>query len=354
MENKNNKHSSFEPQNNQNKAEANMTIGQSSASHDNVPNSNQQQQTSMYQWPYYTSQNSTQAPWQQFPLPQQSHVFWPQLFGTNIPPFIQSFNANGFHANPNVLEATFSTTQHLVPNMSYHVGYTFPGSLAPWNQSSCLAQMNQLQHAYVPNFAEAQSTETAKLWSIVCKLQAEVSDYKARITKLEEEVSSLKKHKVEKSINEIVSTIPVGTGQPRKRGRPSKKSSTSINAFLHESQLAHGRKPMLSKPQFEIKSPIFKTVVLKKVENNEISTHSTKCIGNTSNVNLERTYRTPSHDTPRNVLNATRQQGANITLGCNFENEKNASEEQKDGIVGSTEDENEEETGDEEGSSSSA
>jgi hypothetical protein len=27
---------------------------------------------------------------------------------------------------------------------------------APWNQSSCLAQMNQLQHAYVPNFAEAQ------------------------------------------------------------------------------------------------------------------------------------------------------------------------------------------------------
>jgi hypothetical protein len=189
---------------------------------------------------------------------------------------------------------------------------------------------------------------------MVNKLQAEVSDYKARLTKLEEEVSSLKKHKVEKPINEIVSTIPEGTGQPRKRGRPSKKSSTSINAFLHESQIAHGRKPILSKPQFEIKSPIFKTVVLKKVENNEISTHSTKCIGNTSNVNLERTYRTPSDDTPRNVLNATHQLGVNITHGRNFENEKNASEEQKDGIVGSTEDENEEETGDEEGTSSSA
>jgi hypothetical protein len=108
-----------------------MTIGQSSGSqsHDNVPNSNQQQQTSMYQWPYYTSQNSTQAPWQQFPLPQQSHVFWPQLFGANIPPIFQTFNANGFQANPNVLEATSSTTQHLFPNMSYHVGYTFPGSL---------------------------------------------------------------------------------------------------------------------------------------------------------------------------------------------------------------------------------
>jgi hypothetical protein len=94
-------------------------------------------------------------------------------------------------------------------------------------------------------------------------LQAEVSDYKARITKLEEEVSSLKKHKVEKSINEIVSTIPVGTGQPRKRGRPSMKSSTSINA-LHESQLAHGQKPAPSKSLFEIKSPIIKTFVLEK------------------------------------------------------------------------------------------
>ncbi|PNX71728.1 hypothetical protein L195_g027611 [Trifolium pratense] len=348
--NKNNKHSSFEPQNNQDKAEANMTLGQSNASHDNVPNSNQQQQTSMYQWPYYTSQNSTQAPWQQFPLPQQSHVFWPQLFVTNIPPFFQSFNANGLQAIPIVPEATSSTTQHLVPNMSYHVGYTFPGSLVPWNQSSCLAQMNQLQHPYVPNVVEAQSTETAKLWSMVNKLQAEVSDYKARLTKLEEEVSSLKKHKVEKPINEILSTIPVGTAQPRKRGRPSKKSSNSINA-LHGSQLAHGRKPAPSQPQLVMKSPIFKTVVLEKVENKEISTHSAKHIGNTGNVNLDRTYRTPSQDSARHVLNATHQQGVNITHGHNFEN---ASKEQKDGNVGSTEDENEEETGDEEGTSSSA
>jgi hypothetical protein len=57
------------------------------------------------------------------------HNFWPQLFGANIPPIFQTFNANGFQANPNVSEATPSTTQHLVPNMSYQVGYTFPGSL---------------------------------------------------------------------------------------------------------------------------------------------------------------------------------------------------------------------------------
>jgi hypothetical protein len=131
-------------------------------------------------------------------------------------------------------------------------------------------------------------------------LQAEVSDYKARITKLEEEVSSLKKHKVEKPINEIVSTIPVGTGQPRKRGRPSRKSSTSINA-LHESQVAHGQKPAPSKSLFEIKSPIIKSFVLEK----------------------GRWY------------------------------EQNVSKEQQCGTVGSTEDENEEETGDEEGTSSS-
>ncbi|MCI79364.1 hypothetical protein A2U01_0100635, partial [Trifolium medium] len=64
--------------------------------------------------------------------------------------------------------------------------------------------------------------------------------------------------------------------------------------------------------------------------------------------------RAPSQDSARHVLNATHQPGGNITHGRNFENEKNASKEQKDGIVGSTEDENEEESGDEEGTSSSA
>lgn len=101
-------------QSNQDKAEQNMTLGHGSSLHDNVPSSNQQQQQpSMFQWPY-TTQNPTQAPWQQLPHPQQgNHLFCrPQLFG--------------WHANPVVPQAISATTQNLVPNMYYSVGYTFP------------------------------------------------------------------------------------------------------------------------------------------------------------------------------------------------------------------------------------
>jgi hypothetical protein len=52
-----------------------------------------------------------------------------------------------------------------------------------------------------------------QLWSMVNKLQVELSEYKERLTRLEEEVSSLKKHKVEKSTNDIVRTILVGIEQ---------------------------------------------------------------------------------------------------------------------------------------------
>lgn len=116
--------------------------------------------------------------------------------------------------------------------------------------------------------------ENAQLRSLIDKLQAEVSDYKDRLTKIEEKVSSLK-HKVEEPTNEVVETIPVGTVQPSKRGRPPKRSLASVDA-LHESQpRARGRKPAVSKPQFESRSPFFEKVVLKKVENKEIASHST-------------------------------------------------------------------------------
>lgn len=52
-----------------------------------------------------------------------------------------------------------------------------------------------------------------QLWSMVNKLQVELSEYKERLTRLEGEVSSLKKHKVEKSTNEIVRTSLVGIEQ---------------------------------------------------------------------------------------------------------------------------------------------
>ncbi|KAJ1414584.1 hypothetical protein SESBI_18834 [Sesbania bispinosa] len=339
-----------EPQNKQDKAQPNVTPGLStkisSPSHDYTPNSNQQQQPSIIQWPY-TPQNATeqllaisiptQAPlpralnlWQQIPHPQQGQVFaqstlpfWqPQppstggpLLGANVPAIFQSFCDTGWHANPVVPGGTSLTTQSLVPNMCYHVGYTFPSFPGPGDSSSFLAQMHQLQHPYVHNFPgalgfssatpwmpgclasgehafqrgiirppaklsqkhqqlwEAQSMENVQLWSLVNKLQAEVSDYKGRLMKLEEEVSSLK-HKVEKPTNEVIGNIPVGTGQPSKRGRP-KRSSASVNA-LHESQpqTRTRKSSLINKAQFEIKSPIFEKVILRKVENKEIANHS--------------------------------------------------------------------------------
>jgi len=161
---------------------------------------------------------------------------------------------------------------------------------------------------------------------MVNKLQAEVSDYKARLTMLEQEVSSLK--------NEIVTAIPTLAGQPRKRGRPSKQSS--IIALYQSQPLAHGKKPAPAKSQFECKSPIFEKVILKKVDHQEIPVHSARYIGNTTG--------TPSQYPARHVLDATHQQGGNVTPGSNFANEKDPSEEEENGTLGSTEDENEDET----------
>ncbi|AES94469.2 hypothetical protein MTR_5g014750 [Medicago truncatula] len=284
------------------KAEPNTTLGHGSPLPGNVPSSNQQQQPSMFQWPY-PIQNAPQAPWQQLPHPQQgTQVFWPpQMLGWQAPPPVPG--------------ATSATNQNLVPNMYYSVGYPFPSFSGPWDPSSNLAQMHQLQHSHVLNSVEAQSKENAKLWSMVNKLQAEVSDYKARLTILEQEVSSLKKDKME--------------GQPRKRGRPAKLSP--INSLWVSQPLAHGKKPAPIKTQFESKSPIFEKVILKKVDHKEIPVRYARYIGNTAG--------TPSQYPARHVLDATHQQGGNVTPGSNFADEKDPSEEEENGTLGSIEDE---------------
>lgn len=140
-----------------------------------------------------------------------------------------------------------------------------------------------------------------QLRNTVSRLQDEVSNYNYRLTKIEEELSSLKlkaekstnetvrkevsplehraersvdeavrieflslKHQAEKPTNETVETIPVRTEQPRKRGRPRKLSIPSTDA-PHESQSrAIGKSPAPSKPQFKSKEPIFEKVILKE------------------------------------------------------------------------------------------
>ncbi|CAL0314359.1 unnamed protein product [Lupinus luteus] len=272
--------------------------------------------------------------WQQFL--HQVHVFaqstspfsQPQrLGGPNVPPIFQTWQA---HQTP-------------FPNMAYHVGYQLPGFPCPCNSSSWLGHMQQFDHSYcaynssgAPGFSsattmpscstsgkqsyeggtikqtaklsqkhqqlwEAQSVENFQLRSMVDKLQAEVSDYKDHLVKLEEEVASLKqdykgclvkleevsslKQKVETpKAAEVIGTIPVGTGQPPKRGRGRpKRSLASLEASHEPNPRAPGRKPALNPFQLESNSPIFEKVILKKVENKEISNHSTSRIAQQEN-----------------------------------------------------------------------
>ncbi|KAK7307707.1 hypothetical protein VNO77_41013 [Canavalia gladiata] len=330
--------------------ESNLTLcpnaKTSSPSHDSVPISNQQQQPSIVQWPYMP-QNATEQflsmhfptltpspgafnQWQQF---QQG-----QLFAQSTPPFWQPQQtvAGGPSLGANVPTiAPSSTTHTLVPNMCYP--YSFPGFSGPWNPSSCLGQLYQMQHPYAYSFPgaltfssaaprmpgcsasgehsfqigiirpaatlpqehqqlwEAQSVENVQLRSEINKLQAEVSDYMDRIKKLEEEVSSLKQ-KV--PTDKVIGTIPVRTRLPAKRGR-SKRSLISLDA-LHGSHPQTGsRKPVLNNPQFVSKSPIFEKVILKKVENKEIP------FGSTTTVQRENNNK---------ILNAVKDMGCNIQI----------------------------------------
>ncbi|GAU18428.1 hypothetical protein TSUD_231660 [Trifolium subterraneum] len=199
-------------------SESHITSSSNSPLHDNnIPNSNQPQQEPWPQIPYapqdathepwtqipYAPQNTTQAPWTQIPYaPQQGYSppfpFWsPQPFGANyISPIFPTFNA-------------------------------------PWDPSTYLAMRYPPQQFCEAQSCNAQLMENAQLWAMVSKLQAEISDCKDRLTKLKEEVSSLK-HEFERPTNEIVRTIPVGTRQPRKRGRRPEQSSSSEEA-LYES-----------------------------------------------------------------------------------------------------------------------
>ncbi|KAE9606837.1 hypothetical protein Lalb_Chr09g0323801 [Lupinus albus] len=310
--------------------------------------SNQQQQPPIVQWSY-TPQNATQQliavsfpnqasspevinQWQQFlhqlqvfsqSISPSSQPQWhsganPLLGGPNVPPNFQNWQA---HQTP-------------LPNMPYHVAYPFPGFPGPCNPSSWLGQMQQLQYSYAYNFPgapgfssatptmptcstsgkqtsesgsikptaklsqkhqklwEAQSVENVQLRSMVDKLQAEVSDYKDRLVKLEEEFSSLKqdyKNRITKleqvsslkqivetpKAAEVIQTIPVGTGQPAKRGRGRPKRLASIEESHEPHPRSRGRKPALNPFQLDNNSPIFEKVVLKRVANKEIPNHPT-------------------------------------------------------------------------------
>ncbi|TKY70699.1 hypothetical protein E2542_SST06990 [Spatholobus suberectus] len=335
-----------EPQDKQDNVNVGPSAKISSPSYDSGPNSNQQQQAPIVQWPY-TPQNATEQflamhfptqasppgalnQWQQLPHPQvfaqSASPFWqPHPPGANVSTIFQPFTDTGFPGGPS------STTQTLVPNMCYH--YTFPSFPCSWDPSSYMAQLYQMQHPYVYSFPgalnfssttpkvpdclasrehssqrgiirphakisqkhqqlwEAQSAENVQLWSVINKLQAEVSDYKDRLKKLEEEVSSFKQ-KAEVPTNKVIGTIPVETAQPsRKRGRP-KRSLASVDALYEPHLRAGDRKPAPSNslsqsksPFFEkVKSPIFEKVILKKVENKDIANRFTSV--KESNVNI--------------------------------------------------------------------
>ncbi|RDX65751.1 hypothetical protein CR513_55565, partial [Mucuna pruriens] len=332
-----------EPRSKQDNAQANVSVGRSaktsspSPSHDSTPNPNRQQQPPIVQWPY-TPQNATEQflamhfPTQASPpgaLSQWQQLPHPQVFAQSASPFWQSHPPGG----------PSSTTQPLVPNMYYH--YTFPGfpckyatfslhMARSWDPSSYMAQLYQMQHPYVYSVPgalsfssatprvpdclasgessfqrgiirphaklsqkhhqlwEAQSVENVQLWSVINKLQAEVSDCKDRLKKLEDEISTLKQ-KAEVPTNKVIGTIPAGTAQPlKKRGRP-KRSSTSVDASYESPHLrAGGRNPSLNNSPSQNKSPIFEKVILKKVGNKNIANRAdaTMVQRESNNVNI--------------------------------------------------------------------
>ncbi|MED6122269.1 hypothetical protein PIB30_038288 [Stylosanthes scabra] len=257
---------------------------------------------------------------------------WPSgvapFMGSNFPQIYQPFPPKGTTDPTYQGFGTSSTTQPKVPDICYPMPYPFPGFQGPCDPSSWLVQMQQLQHLYAYNFPgalgcfsaapiapgcsasgeqssqkgtirtpenlsqkhqqlwQAQSAENVQLWSIIHKLEAEVSDYKVRLTRLEEEVSSLKqkfavptRNEVKRNIplREVNGNIPLGTEQPRKRGRPRKRPLESVYPLHQESRpQTQGIKPAPpSKPLFEIKPCHFEKVILKKPHDEGVPNHST-------------------------------------------------------------------------------
>ncbi|XP_022631697.1 uncharacterized protein LOC106776620 isoform X2 [Vigna radiata var. radiata] len=315
-------------------------ISSSSPSLENTPNSNQQQQASIVQRPYNAQSASEQLSamdfpsqasaagalnqWHQYPhlFAQSASPFWqshppsavagPSL-GANVPTIYHPFTDTGFPAAPS------STTQ--TPPPSY------------WGPSSYMAQLYQMQHPYVHSFPDALNFSSAtpkvpncsasaenysqignikspseltqkyqQLWEaekaknvelrrVTHKLRAKVSGYKDKLKKLKKEVSSFKQ-KTELAFKQVNGTVPAGPTQPlKKRGRPN-LSLASVDALNESYLLAGGKRPSMcnslsqNKSPFEKVKPIFEKVILKKVENKEITTRfTTKMAQQENNVN---------------------------------------------------------------------
>ncbi|WCJ32067.1 hypothetical protein M5689_013511 [Euphorbia peplus] len=230
-----------------------------------------------------------------YPPSNQPQSFWMpphQHPGGNGPPFFHSFPP---HQYPN-----WQPNDHThVPNLHNQVGYAYPPCPGPWDPSSwwgrpplayafpgSYSQVSQ-HHPMTPPCStpseqssergiikplaklsqkhlqpwEAQSAENVKVWTVIDQLQSELSDFKSRVVKLEEEISSLKQTK-----GEPITCVTSTGGQPAKRGR-RKRSAALVDAL-----------PSLDEPRpctqgRKIREPIFEKVILSKAENNVIPVH---------------------------------------------------------------------------------
>ncbi|XP_022631698.1 uncharacterized protein LOC106776620 isoform X3 [Vigna radiata var. radiata] len=273
-----------------------------------------------HQYPHLFAQSASPF-WQSHP---PSAVAGPSL-GANVPTIYHPFTDTGFPAAPS------STTQTPPPSMCYN--YPFPVFPCYWGPSSYMAQLYQMQHPYVHSFPDALNFSSAtpkvpncsasaenysqignikspseltqkyqQLWEaekaknvelrrVTHKLRAKVSGYKDKLKKLKKEVSSFKQ-KTELAFKQVNGTVPAGPTQPlKKRGRPN-LSLASVDALNESYLLAGGKRPSMcnslsqNKSPFEKVKPIFEKVILKKVENKEITTRfTTKMAQQENNVN---------------------------------------------------------------------
>ncbi|XP_047151658.1 uncharacterized protein LOC124823496 isoform X1 [Vigna umbellata] len=289
--------------------------------------------------------------WQQYPhlFAQSASPFWQShppsavagpLLGANVPTIYHPFTDSGFPAAPS------STTQTPPPSMCYN--YPFPVFPCYWGPSSYMAQLYQMQHPYVHNFPdalnfssatpkvpncsasaenysqignnkspselnqkyqqlwEAEKAENVELRRVAHKLRAKVSGYKDKLKKLQVEVSSFKQ-KAELTFKQVIGTVPAGTTQPlKKRGRPN-RSLASADALNESYLLTGGKRPSMcnslsqNKSPFEKVKPIFEKVILKKVENKEITNRfATTMAQQENNVNILNTVKDGSCNTQIN------------------------------------------------------
>lgn len=121
-----------------------------------------------------------------------------------------------------------------------------------------------------------QSAENVQLWSVIGKLQSEISDYKSRFKKLEAEVLSLKPT-ADESTARVIRTGLSG-GAASKRGRPKRSvASVDVSASPDDSHpRARAKKPAASKVQPEAtRVLVFEKVALNKLEDRQKNAQST-------------------------------------------------------------------------------